>query len=117
MVISPDNPEINGVSYFNHSSVVNHATGITILDSRFMLVMSEYKGSSLDVPNGVELLDIEWCFLDELILPESLHYFALTGCCIAKNVVIPKNIGIGLNSILLSILNNVGNHDFDNSYS
>ena len=69
MVISPDNPEINGVSYFNHSSVVNHATGITILDSRFMLVMSEYKGSSLDVPNGVELLDIEGCFLDELILP------------------------------------------------
>lgn len=84
MVISPDNPEINGVSYFNHSYVVNPATGITILDNRFMLVMSEYKGSSLEVQNGVELLDIEGCFLDELILPESLHYFALTGCCIAK---------------------------------
>lgn len=117
MVVSSENPQINGVSYFNHSSVVNPATGVTILDNRFMLVTSEYNGSSLEVQNGVELLDIEGCFLDELILPESLHYFALTGCCIAKNVVIPKNIGIGLNSLLLSILNNVSNHDFDNSYS
>lgn len=117
MVISPDNPEINGVSYFNHSSVVNPATGATVLDSRFMLVTSEYEGSSLEVQDGIELLDIEGCFLDELTLPESLHYFALTGCRVADKVIIPKNIGIGLNQLLLSILRNVGDGAIGDNYS
>ena len=117
MVLPNENPQINGVSYFNHSSVVNPATGATVLDSRFMLVTSEYDGSSLEVQDGIELLDIEGCFLDELTLPESLHYFALTGCRVADKVIIPKNIGIGLNQLLLSILRNVGDGAIGNNYA
>lgn len=116
MVLSAENLEINGVSYFNHSSVTVDK-GITTLDNRFMFVTSEYDNNSLEVPEGIELLDIERCFLDKLTLPESLRYFALTGCSIAKNVIIPKNIGICLNPLLLSILKNVSDGAIGDSYS
>lgn len=115
--LSEKEMEVVGVSYFNHSAVSITDNGAIIIENKFMFVTSEYSSNTLEVPNCIEILDIDSCNLDKLVFPESLHDFTLASCPIANKVVIPKNIGIGLNQLLLAILKGTSNGAIGDNYS
>lgn len=115
--LSQKEMNIGGISYFNHSAISTTASGALVIEKKFMFVTSEYSSNTLEVPNCIEILDIDSCNLDKLVFPESLHDFTLAGCSIANKVVIPKNIGIGLNQLLLAILKGTSNGAISDNYS
>lgn len=115
--LSQKEMNIGGISYFNHSAVSTTASGALVIEKKFMFVTSSYKSNTLEVPSGIDILDIDNCPLEELVLPESLHHFTLASCPIANKVVIPKNIGIGLNQLLLAILKGTSNGAIGDNYS
>ena len=115
--LSQKEMNIGGISYFNHSAVSTTASGALVIEKKFMFVTSSYKSNTLEVPSGIGILDIDNCPLEELVLPESLHHFTLASCPIANKVVIPNNIGIGLNQLLLAILKGTSNGAIGDNYS